>query len=142
MKDPIEIRDLADTRLKEADLLCANGYCDGAFYLGGYAIELYLKARICEIIDVKNLYVSSHIKDTDLSRTFYTHKLDRLLLLSGLYTIFENERKNNTAITKHWSIVSQWKEAKRYDSAGTNLYSDVSQFLNSVKAMLQWIRSH
>lgn len=128
MKDPIEIRGLADTRLNEADLLCANGYCDGAFYLGGYAVELYLKARICEIVDVKNLYVSSQVKDTDLSRTFYTHKLDRLLLLSGLYTIFENERKRNPALVQDWSIVSKWTEAKRYDASGTNQHSEASQF--------------
>lgn len=48
MKNLKDIQELADWRLEEADYLCKGGYFDGAFYLAGYAVELYLKAKIAE----------------------------------------------------------------------------------------------
>ena len=45
MKDPNDIRTLADWRYEEAENLSKIGYHDGAFYLAGYAVELCLKAK-------------------------------------------------------------------------------------------------
>jgi len=47
-----EIKELADLRLKEARALLTSGYPDGAYYLGGYALELALKAVVCKNWDV------------------------------------------------------------------------------------------
>jgi HEPN domain-containing protein len=52
MKTVQEIKDIAFERLQEAAILCDNEKYDGAFYLAGYAIELMLKAKICERFDV------------------------------------------------------------------------------------------
>ena len=47
MNSNIEIRQLAEERLKDAQVLLANERHEGAFYLAGYAVELTLKAKVC-----------------------------------------------------------------------------------------------
>jgi len=44
MNSVLEIRNLADKRLEEANLLLQNGFHEGAFYLAGYAVELMLRS--------------------------------------------------------------------------------------------------
>ena len=46
MTNPNDIRQLADLRIVEAENLNTVGYPDGAFYLAGYAVELYLKVHL------------------------------------------------------------------------------------------------
>lgn len=43
-----DLRELALLRLKEAQVLFANGCWSGAYYLAGYAIECALKACIAK----------------------------------------------------------------------------------------------
>ena len=45
-----DIKDIARARLQDADILLTSGRYDGAIYLCGYAIELALKARICQTL--------------------------------------------------------------------------------------------
>ena len=92
MTNPNDIRTLADWRYEEAENLSKIGYPDGAFYLAGYAVELCLKAKICETLGVTDFY-SFHVPRADLSKTFLIHNLGRLILLSGLYAKFEAEKR-------------------------------------------------
>jgi HEPN domain-containing protein len=59
MKTPQEIEDLAWDRLDEAQVLFTSRKFDGAFYLAGYAVELMLKTRICELFEIPNLFDES-----------------------------------------------------------------------------------
>ena len=43
-----DLRELALLRLKEAQVLLANGCWSGAYYLAGYAVECALKACIAK----------------------------------------------------------------------------------------------
>jgi HEPN domain-containing protein len=43
-----DLRELALLRLKEAQVLFANGCWSGAYYLAGYAVECALKACIAK----------------------------------------------------------------------------------------------
>jgi HEPN domain-containing protein len=45
-QDQSTFRQLAEQRLAEAELLLANGFWSGAYYLAGYALECALKAKI------------------------------------------------------------------------------------------------
>jgi HEPN domain-containing protein len=99
---PKELRSLARLRLAEAKILLANKKYDGATYLCGYAIELALKARICETLKWTAYNIS---RDYD---TFKTHDLSRLLDLSGI---------RPRIITKYfpdWSSVNKWDSKDRY----------------------------
>ena len=46
-----ELREISAARLEDAQALFDAGHYDGVVYLCGYAVELALKARICETLD-------------------------------------------------------------------------------------------
>ena len=46
-----ELRSISAARLEEAQTLLEAGHYDGVVYLCGYAVELALKARICETLN-------------------------------------------------------------------------------------------
>jgi hypothetical protein len=60
-------------RLAEAEVLFNTAHYGTAIALGIYALEIYLKIRICQRLDLD-----------ELPRPFQTHDLDGLLVLSGL----------------------------------------------------------
>ena len=66
MKNPTDIRTLADSRIKEAHALSKKGFHDLAFYVAGYAVELQLKAKICEHFDLPDFTVNMRRKRTCL----------------------------------------------------------------------------
>ena len=51
-----EIKKLADLRLEEAIILLNNKKSNGAFYLLGYTVELYLKYKICKMLNIDDLF--------------------------------------------------------------------------------------
>lgn len=141
MTNPIELQNLADLRINEAAKLQESNFPDGAFYLAGYAVELYLKAKICETIDVPNFY-DIHVPKSDLSKTFLIHNLDRLVLLSGLYTKFETEKEINSDLAQHWAKVSAWSEKSRYNTPYSKSDIQALEFIESSKIIIEWIKTH
>ena len=139
MTNPSDIRSLADSRLEEAELLSANGFYDCAFYIAGYALELQLKAKICEHFNLPDFY-SQYVPRTDLAKTFLIHNLERLILLSGLHAKFEVERIANTNFDSHWYNVSLWSEKSRYNLIGTQTITEITNFLESIKIIIEWIK--
>lgn len=55
MKNATEIWELEERRLAEANVLLQNDFCEGALYLAGYSIELFLKAKICELLRIPGM---------------------------------------------------------------------------------------
>ncbi len=132
-----EITDLADKRLREAELLHANGMEEGALYLAGYVVELMLKARICKNLDIENFYVRP-IKTG--KQAFFTHELEQLMTLSGLRTEFDKEILTNSVLDKAWQDISTWSEERRYVSIVT--HQEVRTFLSSLKIFLTWFQQN
>lgn len=119
-----ELRELAALRLKEAETLFAAGLYDGCAYLCGYVVEIALKARICTVLGLTEY-------PDEMRGTFWTHDFDRLRLLAGL--------KNEIALTSgplfdNWSLVTKWKEERRYEPAGTYDRNEAEKFLSAVSA--------
>jgi hypothetical protein len=139
MTNPTDIRQLADLRIEEADNLNKVGFPDGAFYLAGYAVELYLKAKICENLNLPTFY-AQYAPKTDLAKTFLIHNLDRLLLLSGLLPKFEAEKISDPVFRGHWLNIESWSEKCRYDEQGTHISKETMAFIESVKFITQWIK--
>jgi hypothetical protein len=139
MTNPTDIRQLADLRIEEADNLNKVGFPDGAFYLAGYAVELYLKAKICENLNLPTFY-SQYAPKTDLAKTFLIHNLDRLILLSGLLPKFESEKATDPIFTGHCVNIERWSEKSRYDTHTTHNSVQTSIFIESVKFITQWIK--
>lgn len=139
MTNPSDIRSLADSRLEEAELLSKHGFHDCAFYIAGYALELQLKAKICEHFDLPDFY-SQYVPRTDLAKTFLIHNLERLILLSGLNAKFEAEKVASTDFDNYWYTVMQWSEKSRYNLIGTQTLKEVTDFLDSIKIIIEWIK--
>ncbi len=145
MQTPKQIRDIADLRLKEAETLFQASLYDGAFYLAGYAVELYFKARICTLLQVDDFYVGSDIKSVPfLSKAYQTHNLDALMLLSGLRSIYDAEKTHNLQLMEAWSGIqkSKWSEQLRYAAPQSCDDCTAEEFINSSKFFTQWIAKH
>ena len=140
MTHPTDIQDLADLRLAEAEGLVSLGFPDGAFYLAGYAAELYLKSKICESLKLPNFY-DQYAPKSDLSKTFLIHNLERLMLLSGLLLEFEAEKSSNVPFLSDWQKIQEWSEKNRYDLRGSHTIADATVFINAIKNLIQWIKT-
>ncbi len=143
MTTPTEIRAIADLRMEEAELLFLHQKYDGAFYLAGYKLELYLKAKICECLNLDDFY-SIHAPKSELSKTFLVHNFNRLFLLSGVHQQFEQEKTTQKHLTSAWSCISEaaWSESIRYDSSGKRDDCTVRDFMNAINTISQWILEH
>jgi HEPN domain-containing protein len=153
LRTEAEIIDLSDKKYTVAEFLVANGFYDDAYYLGGYAFELRLKAKICKTLVIPDFFDFDNsksrklpvakIKRTDkdnLYKPFKVHDYEQLLILSGLYTEFSEKIITDLVFGADWSVISKWDESLRY-STGTN-EADVKSFLQSIKNMIQWLQQY
>ncbi|MEM7531492.1 MAG: HEPN domain-containing protein [Chloroflexota bacterium] len=141
MPTKIELQDLAETRLQEAKSLYNSGLYDGCYYIAGYVIELALKARICKLLDV-NEYPESG----EISRSFKTHKLDTLLVLSGLRNTFLAEGTTNPRLLSNWSLITEWSEELRYSPLHSSSKIDAEKILSAMEdvhnGVFVWLKKH
>ncbi len=119
---------MAQARLEDSKILLANDRYDGAGYICGYAVELALKARICDTLSWSG-YPDTK-KEFENLLSFKTHNLDVLLSLSGREPAI---KQNNFA---DWSIVCLWKPESRYSAVGQVSPADAQAFLESVNTLL------
>lgn len=124
-----DLRKLAKMRLGDAQKLFEAKRYDGAVYLAGYAIELALKARICQTLKWPGFPESR--REFENYASFKVHNLDVLLSLSG------REKKIKTSYLGEWSIVASWVPDVRYRVSGTATRTDVEGMLLAVKKLLK-----
>jgi len=136
-----EIKDIADSRIQEATLLHNNGFYDASIYLAGYSIELILKAKICQILDIPDFFHQNSGINRGLSRGFKTHDLEDLIVLSGLKNKFQLAKGNNRNLMTNWSIICEWSENKRYCACGTCNVQESLNFLQAITDSTNGIKS-
>lgn len=132
MQTAQEIRDLADLRIEEATLLYENGFYDGAIYLAGYAVELILKAKICEVLDIPNFFHEDSDVNRQILKSFKTHDLQGLLALSGLRNRFRLAAGSNDDLFENWDTICEWSENYRYYPRNTHTEQDAFRLLNAI----------
>ena len=151
MKTPEEIKELAWLRLREAEILSANGMHDGAFYLAGYSVELILKAKICQRIGVPNIFDEQSKNELNsgisiIRNSLKTHNLNVLLIYSGLKDAFETEKADNQVLFKTNSLLfGNWDEKCRYKPCGYMKSQDVENLialLHDENGLLKWIEAN
>ena len=133
--DRTELQKIAQARLKDSEALLQAKRYEGAIYLCGYAIELALKAKICETLRWESGYPSSNKEFEDL-RSFRTHNLRVLLHLSGI------EDKISDNFISEWSTVTTWDPSMRYEPTGKAAHKDANLMINSVKIILEALCSN
>ena len=152
MKNPEEIKNLANLRLSEAETLCKEGKYDGAFYLAGYSVELMLKAKICEHFKIDNLFDKEGCQIQSISNlrnVVETHDINLLLIFSGLIEKFQREKARNTKLRNSYSFFmantgnkTDWNEQVRYLPKGSKTKEVVEEFINLLhdeEGLLKWI---
>ena|SRR2546422_11172889 len=119
-----ELRKLTQARLKDAEILCANRRYAGAVYLCGYAVELALKARICQTLKWAGFPETRHEREG--YSNFMVHNLEVLLHLSGV------EKRIKAQYLSEWSIVTKWDPELRYQPIHQTTRQHALDMLNAV----------
>jgi HEPN domain-containing protein len=123
------LRSIAAARLDDARHLFAAGRFDGASYLCGYAVELALKARICNTLGWTDFPESS--REFEPYRSLKTHSLEVLLTFTGQQ---QNVKTNHLV---EWSHVTSWDPESRYKPIGTVAESKAQLMINSAATLLE-----
>ena len=123
-----ELRSISASRIDEAQALLDAGHYDGVVYLCGYAVELALKAQVCETLNwVGYPYTNREFREL---QSFRTHNLRLLLRLSG------QDSRIKGAAPDVWSNVSRWNPELRYLVPGSTSESSASDLLSQVKLIV------
>lgn len=134
-KTPVIRRDtlveIADARLREAEVLLEAGHFASAIYLAGYSVECYLKMAICKTLDW-----------AELLGTFKTHDLESLLAHSG----FDSKLRKDQPVKDNFAkIIGVWELGGiRYRRPSDVNKKDASDFMEYVAdaktGVVPWLR--
>ena len=124
-----ELRAISAARLDDAQALFDAGHYDGVVYLCGYAVELALKARICETLNWSG-YPATNREFRDY-QSFRTHDLKVLLRLSG------QESRIMQDLPDTWWAVSNWDPDLRYRIPGSASQSGAATLLERMRQVMQ-----
>ena len=114
--------------MEDAEALFDAGRYDAASYLCGYAVEVALKAKICETLNWAG-YPSTNREFKEL-QSFRTHNLSMLLRLSG------QESRIRASMPNAWLNVARWNPELRYLIPGSASESSASDLLTQMKLIV------
>ena len=128
---PNILRSISRARLLDAKVLLKAKRYDGAVYLCGYAVELVLKARICQTLRWAGF------PDTQQEFKGFgsvkTHDLEILLRFSGI------EPRIKKDYMAPWSVVLDWDPEKRYQRTGQATQQEAIDMISSATRLLRAI---
>jgi len=125
----VELQELAQLRLHEAEALFAAGFYDGSAYLCGYVVELAMKACVCKTLGLTE-YPD---REQGLERAFKTHDFNALEVLSGLRVKISSKRNTSASFKTNWSLATAWKPEDRYVISGKSR-RDAEDLLDSLRS--------
>jgi hypothetical protein len=108
-----DLQVLADARVADAQALLQAKRWAAAYYLLGYAVECALKACVAR------QFRQDEIPDKTVVNSFYTHRLDQLLSISGAKAALESKAAADSTFQVNWNTVRDWNESARYDHSTT-----------------------
>jgi HEPN domain-containing protein len=122
------LRKLARARLEDARALLNARRYDGAVYLGGYVVEIALKARICRTLRWSGFPETR--QEFHAFASFRTHNLDVLLALSG------RERRVKATHIADWWVAATWDPEIRYRLPGSTEKANAELLLRAAETLL------
>lgn len=124
-----ELKKIAGSKLKDAQVLFANKRYDGAFYNAGYSVECSLKAIIAETIGWPE-----NLDEKKLLNELHSHDLEKLLKNSGKLTDVQ------TNLTTEWYYVnSYWTPDVRYVRVKNKTKTDAKEMIESCERLCHLI---
>lgn len=118
-----ELIKLSKARLLESKVLFKNGFYHGSIYLGGYSIELALKAVI-----VKNLNKEMYF-EPDVGKKIYDHDFNNL---------FSYLTPKNQIPTTTLNILKMHNVNMRYQNDKGK--KEATDFHKEIKVFFKWIK--
>ena len=117
--------------------MLAAGRWGAAYYLLGYCIECALKACVAQQFHL------DEVPDKDLVNSFYTHRLDKLLTISGVKPRLESRARADSNFKDNWDTARNWSENFRYEcgvteSLARDMYEAVT---NNATGILPWLKT-
>ncbi len=131
MIEATELRRMSEAKLADAIALRNAGRYDAAMYLCGYAVELALKARVCETLG----WIEFPARSGEFHnyQSLRTHDLNVLLDFSGIHNRVRSEYR--TA----WEVVGKWAHNWRYLPVESASESACFQIIDAVALLLEVI---
>jgi hypothetical protein len=133
-----DFQQLAELRLREAEVLIGQGCFDGAYYLLGYVVECAFKACIA-----KQTREHDFPPDRKAVEAMYKHRPIDLLKASSLERKHEEARLANTAFDANWKVVQVWSEQSRYEQGKSE--KEVQDFFSAIvgdEGVLPWLKKY
>lgn len=106
---------LADARVADAEALLQAKRWAAAYYLLGYAVECALKACVAR------QFRQDEVPDKTVVNDFYTHRLDKLLSISGAKAALDAKAGADPSFEVNWNTVRDWNETSRYDHSTSEI---------------------
>lgn len=135
--DRTDLQRLAESRVADAEALLLAGRWAAAYYLLGYAVECALKACAAR------QFHENEVPDKTVVNDFYTHRLDKLLGISGVKKGLEDKAGAEAAFQINWNTVRDWSETSRYDHSTSEAKArDMLVAVTDPNAgVLSWLRT-
>jgi len=130
------LQELAENRLKDAQVLYQNRQFDGAYYLAGYVVECALKACVAKTTRRYDF------PDKDLASKVYTHNLTSLLEPAGVANLLQQEFRTSPALAENWGLVKDWNEHSRYQRQGRQKAKDMLEAVAGPQGILECIKKY
>ena len=139
-----EFQQIALLRLDEAETLLIQGKYDGCCYLAGYALELALKAVICNRMDNDSFF---DILKSETARAFKIHNLAELVILAGLSKEYKELNIKNSILLSNWEYIKndiKWSEQLRYQVGLTEIQAKtmITAINDPLNGILEWIKKY
>lgn len=135
----MDLKQIAEERLKDAEILLAAGQWGGAYYLAGYAVECGLKACIIRNIE----RTGALFEDRRFAEKCFTHDLNNLLEPADLLIAYNAKVAADPVFAKNWSIVKEWTERDRYysqlEATARKFYEAIT---HSTSGISPWIKAY
>ena len=111
-----DFKELAEQHRKTAEILMKAGDNPGAAYMLGYVLEFALKAAACKTLHLLTYPESGG--NEKISSFFKAHNHDQLIMIAGLWDLFDANR-GTAAAQRNWSnftsaYLGEWTRM-RYD---------------------------
>jgi hypothetical protein len=137
----VELQQLTQERILDAQTLLSAGRWTAAYYLAGYAVECALKSCVLAHLDRTGMI----FRDREYLKKLadcWVHNLTKLVDLAGLTIEFGRARGANPILAANWEVASQWTETSRYEQ---RTEADAKCLLEAITlepdGILPWLRT-
>src|SRR5690606_7682096 len=130
-----EFKNIAEIRIREAQVLLDQGLYSGAYYLAGYALECAIKACLSKQILQHNIPEKKFINE------IHTHDLQKLIRFDDELSASFNSADDD--FITNWTIVKDWSEQSRYKTYNENEAKElIEAIIKEEGGILSWIQQY